>query len=127
MSDDQLAQFANQKYLNLETYRKSGTPVQTPVWFAEENNTLYVYTPASAAKVNRIRNNRRVRIVPSDVRGKPKGQWTAAQARIADGAEAERGLQLLNQKYGWTKRLVDVFSRLRKRVPVVIAIQVENV
>jgi hypothetical protein len=35
MSNDDLAQFADQKYLDLETYRKNGKAVVTPVWFAE--------------------------------------------------------------------------------------------
>lgn len=32
---DAVAQFANAKYLNLETFRKRGTGVRTPVWFAQ--------------------------------------------------------------------------------------------
>ena len=30
MSDNQLAPFANQKYISLETYRKNGQAVRTP-------------------------------------------------------------------------------------------------
>ena len=40
MTGSALSQFANEKYLNLETYRKNGTPVLTPVWFADENGIL---------------------------------------------------------------------------------------
>ena len=40
MSTSNLGQFANQKYLNMETYRKTGKPVATPLWFAEENGTF---------------------------------------------------------------------------------------
>jgi len=32
---DAVAQFAKAKYLNLETFRKSGIGVRTPVWFAQ--------------------------------------------------------------------------------------------
>ena len=59
----------------------------TPVWFAEENGTLYMYSLAHAGKVKRIRNNPKVRIVPCDVRGKLKGEWVETKARILD----ERG------------------------------------
>jgi hypothetical protein len=124
MKNNKLAPFANQPYINMETYRKTGVPVLTPVWFAEENGVLYCYTPSIAAKVKRIRNNPNVRIVPSDARGNPKGAWVEAQARIVGEAEKERGLQLLNQKYGWQKKLIDFFSKLRGRTPVVIAIEV---
>jgi uncharacterized protein len=122
MSTNSLTQFANQKYLNMETYRKTGKPVATPLWFAEENGTLYIYSLANAGKVKRIRNNPKVRIVPCDVRGNPKGEWVEAEARILDEAGAALGHTLLNQKYGWLKRIGDAVSRLRRRQRVVIAI-----
>jgi PPOX class probable F420-dependent enzyme len=124
MSSEKLAQFANQKYLNIETYRKSGVPVATPVWFAEDGGVFFIYSLANAGKVKRIRGNPRVRIMPCDVRGKPKGEWVDAEARIADAATAVRGHGLLNQKYGLLKRAGDVFSRLRKRERAVITIRV---
>ena len=42
MSEDKLAQFAKQNYINLQTFKKDGTPVATPVWFAEDGGELYV-------------------------------------------------------------------------------------
>jgi PPOX class probable F420-dependent enzyme len=125
MANDKLARFDNQKYLNLETYRKNGSAIQTPMWFAREGETIYLYTLANAMKVKRIRNNSRVRITPSDVRGNPKGEWVEGRARIVEAAEAEQGHLLLNQKYGWMKKIGDVFSRVRKRERVVIAIRVD--
>ncbi len=124
MSPNRLTQFANQKYLNMETYKKTGEPVATPVWFAEENGTLYLYSLAHAGKVKRIRNNPKVRIVPCDVRGNPTGEWVDAQARILDARGAALGHTLLNQKYGWMKRIGDAFSQLRRRQRVAIAIEI---
>ena len=124
MSTNSLTQFANQKYLNMETYRKTGKPVATPLWFAEENGTLYIYSLANAGKVKRIRNNPKVRIVPCDVRGKPKGEWVEANARILDERGATLGHKLLNKKYGWMKRIGDGFSRLRQRQRGVIAMDI---
>ena len=37
---DAIAQFAKAKYLNLETFRKTGVGVRTPVWFAQNPGTL---------------------------------------------------------------------------------------
>jgi uncharacterized protein len=124
MSPNRFSQFAQQKYLNLETYRNTGRPVATPVWFAEAHGTFYIYSLAHAGKVKRIRQNPKVRIVPSDVRGRPKGEWVDAQARILDEQGAARGHQLLNQKYGWMKRIGDAVSRLRRRQRVVMAIDI---
>lgn len=124
MSPNRLAQFVHQKYLNLEAYKKTGTPVATPVWFAEDNGTFYIYSLARAGKVKRIRSNQQVRVIPCDVRGKPKGEWVEAKARILDAGSAARGDRLLNQKYGWMKRIGDAFSWLRRRARVVIAIEI---
>lgn len=125
--DPHLAQFTGKKYLNLESYRKNGAAVRTPLWFArdeaEDEGVLYVYSLAGSGKVKRIRNNPRVRVVPSDLRGNPKGEWVEARAEILDAAGAARGHQLLRRKY-LLKRVGDFFGRLRKREHAVMAIRV---
>src|SRR3982074_1041551 len=105
--------FAGHKYLNLETFKKSGEGVKTPVWFAPDPSVrldsreanLYVDTLGVSEKVKRIRNNPRVRIAPSTVSGKLLGDWVEARAEIVTGAEAESGTQLLNKKYWPWKQL----------------------
>jgi len=124
MSEDKLAQFSNQQCLNLETYKKSGQPVQTPVGFVEDNGMLYVQTMANSGKVKRIRKNPHVHIMPCSFRGKPKGSWIDGEASIADAAESERANQLLNRKYGLRKRLGDILYKLKKRKRVIIAIHI---
>lgn len=123
MSDDKLAPFANQKYISVESYRKNGTPVATPVWFVEADKVFYIYSLASAGKVKRIRNNPRVRVAPCDLRGRITGEWVEAEARILDAADGDNAHRLLNRKYGWMKRIGDVFSKLRKRERAAIAIR----
>ena len=121
-----LAPFDNQKYLSLETFRRNGVGVPTPVWFASDagTSTLYVYTTADAGKAKRIRANGTVRIAPCDARGKISGAWIDARATIADGREFDLGMRLLGQKYS-LKWLLDVSARLfRPRPRVVFAIQV---
>lgn len=124
MTDDQQHQFADQKYLNLETYRKNGTSVATPMWFAEHHGTLYVYSRADAGKVKRIRQNSTVRVVPCTAGGTPTGDWVGGTARMLDEPDATLGHQLLTAKYGWLKRVGDLVSRLRNRARVVMAIEV---
>ena len=124
MSEDKLAQFANQKYINLQTFKKDGTPVATPVWFAEDGGELYVYTLANSGKMKRLRNNRRVRIAVSDARGKLKGEWVDAEARLLDEAESTKGHRLITEKYGLIKRIMNFFSKLRKLQHAVFAIRV---
>jgi len=125
MSNDKLAQFANQKYLNLESYRRDGQGVRTPLWFVEDNGTLYFYTVAHSYKVNRIRNNPRVRVAPCDARGKIKGEWVDASARRLDEAESRRANDLLNRKYGWAKRVLNFLAKIRGHERAAFAIQLD--
>jgi PPOX class probable F420-dependent enzyme len=123
--------FAGQKYLNLETFKKSGDGVKTPVWFAAEPSAkldsndakLYIYTIGVSGKVKRIRNNGRVRIAPCTMRGEVHGEWVDARAEIVTGAEAEHGTALLNKKYFPWKQLLAFFAKFSRRGRTVFVIR----
>jgi hypothetical protein len=125
MSNDKIAQFANQKYLNLESYRRNGQGVRTPLWFVEDNGALYFYTVADSYKVKRLGANPRVRVVPCDMRGKVKGEWVDATARRLDAEESRRANELLDRKYGLAKRIINFLSKLRGRERAAFAIQLD--
>lgn len=105
MVADKLAELAKHKYINLETYKKNGQPVSTPVWFMIDNNLVYVVTSSDTGKAKRLRNNPAVRIMPSGFRGEPKGEWIEGKARFAEGTEAEHAIQLRKKRYGLQARL----------------------
>ena len=119
-----MAAFQDEKYLSLESIRKNGAAVATPVWFAEQDGVIYVYSEAASAKVKRIRNNRQVRIAPCTYNGKLRGDWVPATAKIVDGAEEELAHRLLDRKY-WLKRLGNWYQRWKGYQRAVIAISVE--
>ncbi len=109
-----IATIGNPSYLALRTFRKSGVAVDTPVWVAADGGCLYVYTAGTSGKAKRIRNSGAVAVCVSDMRGKPKGEWVSAQARVLDApADVERGLALLKRKYGIQYRLATMFDRSR--------------
>lgn len=118
--------FTAERYLSLETYRRTGQAVATPVWFVVDGGVIYVYSLAGAGKVKRIRNNPRVRIAPCDVRGALKGAWLDATARIVDEREAAAAQKLLVAKYGWQKKLFDLLRKIRPRPRAVIAIDAHS-
>ena len=122
--DNKLAQFAKQQFINVETYRRNGQAVPTPVWFVEDQGTPYVRTVDGSGKVKRIRNNPRVRVTPCGMRGGPLGEWVEGQARFADAAETKRVDRLLTRKYGFQKAMFEIMSKLQGRKDTVIATSV---
>ena len=107
---NQLDQFLDQKYINLETYKKDGTPIRTPVWFVIDNDLIYVITRNSTGKVKRLRNNHDVRITPCSFKGKPKDEWVTAKAENITGDEADKAIKLRKKKYGMSARLIGLFT-----------------
>ena len=89
----------NQKYVSLATYRKNGVAVPTPVWFAEENEKLYVMTRADSGKVKRIRANPVVKVAPSTIRGKITGHEFPGRARVLPEQDWAHARQLIRTKY----------------------------
>ncbi len=116
------APLAGHQYMNLTTFRKSGQPVPTPVWFAQEGDRIYVVTFAASGKVKRIRANPRVQLTPSDARGKPLGETVEAHARILDSPAQEAGHRALAKKYGVMYWMFAAFWKLRRMTPVFLEI-----
>jgi PPOX class probable F420-dependent enzyme len=126
MSTENTAQFKGQTYLNLETFRKSGLGVRTPVWFVEQDGILYVRTIDGSGKVKRIRRNSQVRVAPCKVDGTLLGEWVDGRARLVDEQTARMVNRLLRRKYGLQKMLFDVMGLVRKRQPATIEIRLDN-
>jgi hypothetical protein len=128
MADARFALLQGHKYINLETFRKNGQAVRTPVWFAGEPpqgtpEKIYVYSTANSGKAKRIRNNGHVRVAPCEMRGKLLGEWIEARAEIVDGQEAQHGMQLLNKKYSPWKQLLGFFALFSRQKRVVFVIR----
>ena len=120
-------QFENQKFLNLETFRKSGVGVKTPVWFVEEGDALYVWTEADSWKAKRIRNNGAVKITPSTASGEPVGEWVDAQATADASPKAlEHITKLMKKKYGLAFAGFQMMGKLRKSSYTQIKVQLNN-
>lgn len=114
------------RYLNLATFRRNGTPVETPVWFAEYEGIYYAFSAGDAGKVKRLRNSPRVMVAPCDVRGKPDGEWIEGSAWIVnDVSDRNAAFRALREKYGWQMRMLDVGAALAGRIGkrAVIAIE----
>lgn len=123
-----LKQFDGKSFLNLETFRRNGQGVKTPVWFTQDGQTFYVRTVAGSGKVKRVRNNGAVRIVPCEANGTPIGVWVAAHAvEVTDDATAKLVASLLERKYGVVQvRLFAALTALRGEKYTVLKIELEQ-
>jgi uncharacterized protein len=118
---------AKEQYISLTTYRKSGEAVATPVWFALEGNKIYVLTLINAGKLKRLKNNPKVTLIPCNAAGKVHGKSMTGEAKVHE-AESEMGQyanKSLTKKYGFLKRVYDVFHQLtgskRKYLEITLA------
>jgi uncharacterized protein len=113
---DRFAAMNGERYLSLETYRRSGAGVRTRVWFAADTDAagpvFYVYTGAQFGKVKRLQHTSRVRIAPCNGRGTVTGDWIEARAELVTGAAFDHGMKLLDRKYWPWKQLIGLGARL---------------
>jgi PPOX class probable F420-dependent enzyme len=119
--DPRLAEFDGQKYISLETFKKNGQGVKTPIWFVLHKNAFYVYTEADSWKVKRIRNHPRVRVAVCNMRGAIRGPWLDATASLVEGDERLAADKLLDRKY-FLKKLFNFLSRINRHKRAMIKI-----
>lgn len=112
------------RYVRLTTFRRTGAPVHTPVWFAPVPGGWGVITETDAGKVKRIRAGSRVVIAPCDARGRVEAgapEWDAT-ARLVTGPEAVAVRRAVRRRYRvgyaafsvlWTAQTA--VERLRRR------------
>lgn len=113
---------AEERYINITSFKRDGTPV----WCAQENGSLLVFSEAGSGKVKRIRHDQHVRITPCNARGKPRGKAVEADAVILEDTEKVR--MLLAKKYGWlwpAYNLLMAFARRLRRQPAPKVVTIE--
>jgi PPOX class probable F420-dependent enzyme len=117
MTAADIAALDRARYISFATYRLNGAEVATPVWFAAADGKLYVFTAEQTGKVKRLRQSQRARVAPSDARGRVRGEWREATARILTEPRAiARAYAALQAKYGWQMHLTNLLSRLTGRI-----------
>ncbi len=120
-------QFKNQKYINLETFRKNGKGVKTPVWFVEDGESFIIWTKANSWKVKRIRNNGAVKIVPSTANGEPIGEWVEAHATADTSPDTlTHVIKIMKKKYGLSFTGFRLLGKLRKSSNIAVRIQLDE-
>lgn len=105
---------ASHRYLAVETFRRNGAGVVTPVWFVARDGRLFFSAPAHTGKVKRLRHTPHARVAPCDGGGQLLGDWTAVLITPVAEAETAEIDRLLAARYGLQRRLIDAFGWLRR-------------
>ena len=105
------------EYISLQTFRKNGDGVSTPVWAARVGESLYVFTQIDTGKVKRIRNFSNVKVADCTANGKLKGTWYDAVATLVDEqAEQVEAYRALIEKYGWKMKVLNFGARISGKI-----------
>ena len=105
------------RYLSVTSFKRDGTGVATPLWFASDGERLFALTDLHSAKVRRMRHNPRVLVAPCRANGKLRREPRAAHAEVlTERADLERVQRLLIGRYKISYRLMMVIYRLGRRL-----------
>ncbi len=108
---------ADERYINIESFKKDGGGVKTPVWCAPLDGKIVVVTDGTSYKVKRVRNNPKIRVAPCDARGGVRGAWVDAECHIIEDPERkQRAHEALKQKYGWQVWILDMGAKISGRI-----------
>jgi PPOX class probable F420-dependent enzyme len=90
------------RYALLRSYRRDGTPVDTPIWFALDGRSL-VFRTKVGPKTRRLAAQPAVELTPCDYKGRVRehAATVSGRATILSGAEAEAANRALHERYGW--------------------------
>ncbi|WP_433720436.1 PPOX class F420-dependent oxidoreductase [Actinoplanes sp. CA-051413] len=107
-----LDSLGRQRTVLLETRKRDGSWVGTPVSLVVSGGHGYFRSYDAAGKAKRLRNFPEVRVAPSTMRGRPTGPAVPGRARLLSAEEAEPVRALLAAKHPWLHgRIVPAMHR----------------
>ena len=106
-----LDEIKSEKYISLETYRKNGKSVKSPVWFVIENDLLYIITRSQTGKVKRLKNNLQVKFALCTMKGKITGEWISGTVKILDEKQTKEAVKMRDKKYGFLAKIAKFLSK----------------
>lgn len=99
------------RYALLRSYRRDGTPVDTPIWFHLDGSTL-VFRTKRGPKTARLTANPEVQVQVCDHRGRVSSATApiSGRASIVSGPAAEAANAALHRRYGWQYNVVPLLK-----------------
>ena len=109
---------ADARYIRFTNFRRSGEAVSTPVWIAPFGDEVVFSSNPTAGKVKRLRNDPRVEISASDMRGNVASgtDVVAGTARLLPEGEHAAADAAMRRKYGWQWKMLGLSQSIRRLV-----------
>jgi uncharacterized protein len=113
------------QYVALTTYRLDGRAVVTPVWAAEREGRLLIFSNPAAGKMKRLRNSPRASVAPCTWNGTLTGASLPATARILAKDELGGMWGALVKKYGLPAFAFRLYDRMRSLLRMQVSAGIE--
>ncbi len=118
-------ELADEKYLLLTTYKRSGDAVATPVWaVALDSGKIGFWTSSGSGKAKRLAHTAKVTVQPCDSRGKIKSGTSpvTGTAKVVTGPELEGIRARIVDKYGFMTKITKLLGTIggivkRNKIP----------
>jgi uncharacterized protein len=109
MHKQALDELGRARYALLRSFRRDGTPVDTPVWFGLDGDALLFRTKVGP-KTRRLAARRDVELAACDYRGRVAAGATTVAGRATILSGAERANRALHRRYGWRWNVVPLIK-----------------
>lgn len=106
-----LKQLESEKYISIETMKKNGESVKTPVWFVIRDELIVVITRDQTGKFKRIKNNNKVNIAICSIRGNVSGKLIPGTATILLKEKINDAVKWRDEKYGFISKIAKLLTK----------------
>ena len=106
---------ADEKYVLLTTFKRSGDPVATPVWLVALDGGMYgFWTSSGSGKAKRLAHTNRITVQPCDARGKitEGSAISVGSAVLVTGAELDEIRTKIVAKYGLMTKITKLLGTI---------------
>jgi uncharacterized protein len=94
-----LSTLKDSKTILLTTYKRDGTPVDTPVSIAFDGDRAFFRSYDRAWKTKRLRRNPNVKVAPATVKGTSTGPTIEARAVLLEGEQVRVASRALARRH----------------------------
>lgn len=114
-----MTDIGDERYISLTTYKRDGTGRATPVWITGSGGSYVFTTGDKAWKTRRLRNDPRVTVQASNMRGRVSPAatlYTGTGTVKTDSASVAAAMRAISAKYGWQFTLTRITDRIRDTI-----------